>query len=45
VCDSDIDGDGEVGILDFLDLLANWTDPYDIVDYWTLLADWGPCPP
>ena len=45
VCDSDIDGDGEVGILDFLDLLANWNNPYDLVDYWTLLADWGPCPP
>ena len=45
VCDSDIDGDGEVGILDFLDLLADWNNPYDIVDFWTLLANWGPCPP
>ena len=52
----DFDGDGTVGILDLLALLANWgTDPggppdFDgdntvgILDLLTLLANWGPCP-
>ncbi|MCH8153415.1 MAG: hypothetical protein IH830_13710 [Planctomycetes bacterium] len=55
-CPSDLDGDGSVGILDLLALLAAWgTDPggppdFDsdgtvgIVDLLTLLANWGPCP-
>ena len=54
-CFGDTDGDGEVGILDFLGLLAAWgtDDPdYDIVpdgnvgieDFLALLAAWGPCP-
>ncbi len=54
-CVGDTDGDGIVGIGDFLDLLAAWgtDDPiYDIVpngnvgidDFLALLAAWGPCP-
>ena len=48
------DGDGEVGIVDFLALLAQWDDvgtscDFDgggvgIVDFLKLLAQWGPCP-
>ncbi|MCH8153298.1 MAG: hypothetical protein IH830_13110 [Planctomycetes bacterium] len=55
-CPADLDGDGSVGILDLLALLAAWgTDPggppdFDgdgtvgILDLLTLLANWGPCP-
>ncbi len=54
-CAEDLDGDGMVGIVDFLELLSLWgTDPggppdFDgdgdvgIVDFLTLLAAWGPC--
>ena len=48
------DGDGNVGIVDFLALLALWgiADPCDIdndgvvgiTDFLALLANWGPCP-
>ena len=48
------DNDGNVGIVDFLALLANWGGPEDpcdfdgggvsIVDFLELLANWGPCP-
>ncbi|MCZ6735075.1 MAG: M12 family metallo-peptidase [Planctomycetota bacterium] len=56
VCPEDLDGDGSVGILDLLALLAAWgSDPggppdFDndgdvgILDLLTLLAAWGPCP-
>ena len=47
------DGDGEVGIVDFLALLAQWgaSGPCDfdgggnvgITDMLALLANWGPC--
>ena len=47
------DGDGTVGIVDFLELLAQWnqvgpTCDFDgngvgIVDFQELLANWGPC--
>ena len=43
-CPWDLDGCGEVGITDFLILLANWGNPYGIKDFLALLADWGPCP-
>lgn len=42
-CPWDLDGDGLVGILDFLLLLSNW-DIYGIVEFLDLLASWGPCP-
>ena len=53
-CPADTDGDGVVGIVDLLGLLAAWgtDDPiYDIVpdgdvgilDFLALLAAWGPC--
>ncbi len=54
-CPWDLDGDGSVGILDLLAVLAAWgTDPggppdFDgdgtvgILDLLTLLANWGPC--
>ncbi len=53
-CDADLDGDGDVGILDLLTLLSAWgTDPggppdFDadgvvgVLDLLTLLANWGP---
>ncbi len=55
-CIGDLDGDGTVGITDFLALLAAWGPnpghPADfdgdgvvgIVDFLELLASWGPCP-
>ena len=55
-CPADLDGDGEVGIVDVLDLLAAWgpnpghpadldgDDVVGIVDFLELLASWGPCP-
>ena len=55
-CLHDLDGDDNVGITDFLELLAAWgTDPggppdFDgdgivgITDFLLLLANWGPCP-
>jgi len=42
-CPWDLDRDGEVGIVDFLDLLGNWNNPYGIVDFLDLLAAWGSC--
>ncbi len=42
-CPSDLDGDGQVGINDLLDLLAAWGAPYTINDLLDLLAAWGPC--
>jgi hypothetical protein len=42
-CPWDLDGSGDVGINDFLDLLANWGNPYGIRDFLDLLANWGPC--
>ncbi|MEE8458220.1 MAG: integrin alpha [Phycisphaerales bacterium] len=47
------DGDGNVGIVDFMALLADWGNPspcdFDgggvgITDFLALLANWGPCP-
>jgi hypothetical protein len=55
-CPCDLDGDGTVGITDFLDLLAAWGPnpghPADldadgfvgITDFLVLLGHWGPCP-
>jgi predicted outer membrane repeat protein len=55
-CPWDIDGSGDVGVTDFLGLLALWgSDPggppdFDgdgevgITDFLILLANWGPCP-
>ncbi|MHC4825404.1 MAG: S8 family serine peptidase [Planctomycetota bacterium] len=52
----DIDGDGEVSVLDFLELLAAWgpnpghpadlngDGEVDVQDFLILLAGWGPCP-
>ncbi len=42
-CPWDLDGDGEVGITDFLDLLGNWDNPYGINDFLDLLGAWGSC--
>ena len=51
---ADINGDGVVGILDFLQVLAEWDQPggpadvnsdgvVDILDFLLVLAEWGPC--
>ncbi len=51
-CAADLDGDGVVGILDFLALLAGWGSPSGdvdgdgttgILDFLALLGAWGPC--
>ncbi len=51
-CLADLDGDGVVGILDFLMLLDAWGTPgadldgdgdTGITDFLALLANWGPC--
>ena len=42
-CPWDLDADGDTGITDFLNLLANWGNPYGIEDFLDLLAAWGPC--
>jgi hypothetical protein len=51
--DCDPPGDGEVGITDFLQMLAEWGGPgncdFDgggvgVTDFLDLLAAWGPCP-
>ncbi len=56
-CPWDTDGDGDVGIVDFLALLAAWgpnpghpsdfngDGDVDINDFLDLLSHWGPCPP
>jgi hypothetical protein len=55
-CPWDLDGSGDVGVTDFLDMLAVWGsspgDPADfdgdgivgVTDFLKLLAHWGPCP-
>lgn len=55
VCPGDVDGDGIVGITDFLDLLFAWgpnpghpadldgDDVVGIIDFLDLIANWGPC--
>jgi agmatine/peptidylarginine deiminase len=55
-CLGDIDGDGEVGVTDFLEMLAAWGPnpghPADldddgvvsVTDFLVLLGVWGPCP-
>ena len=55
LCPADLDGDGAVGIVDLLQLLAAWgpcpgcTADLDgdgvvgILDFVDLLAAWGPC--
>jgi hypothetical protein len=55
-CPGDLDGDGEVGVTDFLQMLAAWgpnpghpadlngDDAVNVSDFLELLALWGPCP-
>jgi hypothetical protein len=55
-CLGDVDGDGAVGVTDFLQLLAEWgpcggcaadldgDGEVSVTDFLSLLADWGPCP-
>ncbi|MHC4209862.1 MAG: M14 family zinc carboxypeptidase [Planctomycetota bacterium] len=54
-CPADVDGDGSVGVTDFLQLLAAWGNTsgpedingdgsVDVLDFLALLAAWGPCP-
>jgi hypothetical protein len=53
-CPADVDGDGVVGINDFLEVLAQWGQPggpadvnsdgvVDILDFLIVLGEWGPC--
>jgi hypothetical protein len=53
ICPADIDGDGVVGIGDFLIVLGAWGGPggdtngdgtTDILDFLAVLGGWGPCP-
>jgi hypothetical protein len=55
-CLSDLNGDGVVDVVDFLELLGVWgpcpgcaadinrDGEVNVVDFLILLADWGPCP-
>jgi hypothetical protein len=55
-CPGDIDGDGEVGVTDFLELLSAWgpnpghpadidgDDVVGVTDFLELLSHWGACP-
>ena len=54
-CSADVDGDGVVGILDFLLVLAEWNQPggpadvnsdgiVGLLDFLIVLAEWGLCP-
>jgi hypothetical protein len=53
-CPADLDGSGDVGVTDFLAMLAVWGQtgvPADfdgggvgVTDFLILLANWGPCP-
>ena len=52
-CPADLDGDGTVGIDDFLIVLGSWGGPdgdtngdgtTDILDFLNVLGSWGPCP-
>ena len=52
-CPADLDGDGEVGIEDFLIVIGGWGTPAgdingdgdtDIVDFLAVLGAWGACP-
>jgi hypothetical protein len=52
LCAADLDCDGNVGVTDFLVLLATWATPdgdidgdgdTGITDFLLLLANWGPC--
>jgi len=53
-CPADVNGDGVVGINDFLQVLADWGQPggpadvnadgaVDILDFLLVLTEWGPC--
>jgi hypothetical protein len=56
-CPADVNGDGTVGVGDFLELLAEWgfnpcshadltgDRSVDILDFFAYLAQFGPCPP
>lgn len=52
LCLADLDGDGVVGIGDFLIVLGGWGSPggdtngdgtTDILDFLAVLGSWGPC--
>ncbi len=52
-CPWDLDGDGEVGIGDFLIMIGAWGTPAGdvdgdgdtgITDFLALIGHWGPCP-
>jgi hypothetical protein len=55
-CIGDIDGSGDVGVRDFLSMLAVWgpcagcpadldaNGVVDVLDFLILIANWGPCP-
>jgi hypothetical protein len=53
-CPWDLDGSGDVGVTDFLEMLAVWGqsgvpadfdgDGVSVTDFLILLGNWGPCP-
>lgn len=44
-CESDIDGDGNVGVDDLLVVIAGWGNPYGIDDLLSVIGEWGTCEP
>ena len=52
-CEADLDGDGMVGVIDFLTVLGSWGGPggdangdgtTDILDFLAVIGSWGSCP-
>lgn len=42
-CPGDIDGNGQVGVDDLLEIIANWGTPHDVDDLLLVISAWGEC--
>ena len=39
-CEGDYTGDGVTNVVDLLEVIAHWDDPYDVSDLLAVIADW-----